>query len=174
MEVNGGILCPAGGDPRGPAQADGAGRTPPPPVGLQIPALDPRVPHHDPGRFGRLRPAVPAHGNPHPLAVPAHVSHRPRQDLHVQPGEVLVVIVRPNPQLAARVTGRDLRPRRRELGADHSGGVTAVHEAAGRQGRSGGTHKRRATIAVATAAVTVANAGAAFVAPVSRISRCRI
>ena len=83
-------------------------------------------------------------------------SSRSRQDLHVQPGEVLVVIVRPNPQPAVRVTGRDVRPRRQKLGAGHGGGVTTVHKAASRRGRSGGIHEQRAMIAVATAAVAYA------------------
>jgi hypothetical protein len=48
--------------------------------------------------------------------------------------------------------------------------VPAVHEAAGRQGRFGGTHEQQATITVTTAADTVANAGAASVVLVSRIT----
>ncbi len=35
-----------------------------------------------------------------------------RQDLHVQPGEVLIVIVQPNPQLAVCVIGRNVCPQR--------------------------------------------------------------
>jgi hypothetical protein len=52
-----------------------------------------------------------------------------------------------------------------ELGADHGGGVTTVHEAAGWWGRSSGTQEQRATIAVTTAGA-VADADAAnFIVP---------